>query len=252
MSNAISCGCGRLKNAPTARQGRKKTGTKREVIKKGLRSGKLVVVKEVPKPDHIVKTSARYVECKCDCGSSFITRIDNVKRGWVTSCGCTRSKPVTMYGFEPANNEHRKAIYRLWLRFRHIKENTFVTPKWSNYLAFSKWALEADHKPGLNLCRIVPGEGYTEENCYWASGDEYKRLVRSKVWDITSPDQITYKNVVNLFRFCKRWGLSDSSMYKVSTGKLLSYKGWTVTQVSEDAFEFEQDPEAPKHKEEYR
>ena len=53
----------------------------------GMRFGKLVVIKKVPRPESKKKTGA-YWRCKCDCGNEIDTYADHLNRGHTKSCGC--------------------------------------------------------------------------------------------------------------------------------------------------------------------
>lgn len=66
----------------------------------GQRFGKVVVLREVDrkiytreKDGKTIKHKARMVECRCDCGRIFVTRLSNfTKQVKVRSCGCGQNK----------------------------------------------------------------------------------------------------------------------------------------------------------------
>lgn len=53
----------------------------------GQRYGSLVVIKEVPMPDHLKGALARYWLCVCDCGNQATVRQGGLSAGKTKSCG---------------------------------------------------------------------------------------------------------------------------------------------------------------------
>ena len=64
----------------------------RQVVKRGQRYGKLIVIREVPKAG---AGGRRYraALCRCDCGNQVIPRISSLTSGDAQSCGCSRGQP---------------------------------------------------------------------------------------------------------------------------------------------------------------
>lgn len=57
----------------------------------GQRYGRLVAIKQAPKPDHI-KSRVAFWLFKCDCGNEVVLNGSNVRSGNTTSCGCLHSE----------------------------------------------------------------------------------------------------------------------------------------------------------------
>lgn len=55
----------------------------------GQRFGKLVVLCRVPRHEKYVSKDARW-RCRCDCGAEVVHSGNNLRRGGVTHCGCSR------------------------------------------------------------------------------------------------------------------------------------------------------------------
>lgn len=57
----------------------------------GQRFGRLVVLERAPAPEH-TKRNSPYWKCQCDCGNIHLAESSNLRRGYVCSCGCLKSK----------------------------------------------------------------------------------------------------------------------------------------------------------------
>lgn len=57
----------------------------------GERFGKLIVIKNVKRPQNLKNTEA-YWECQCDCGNIVIVSARSLRSGNTKSCGCLRSE----------------------------------------------------------------------------------------------------------------------------------------------------------------
>lgn len=101
------CDCGNFKNYDgySLRSGKVTTCSNCEIRRKkcseigknnlvdltGQHFGRLTVIKRIPTPDY-VKRETPYWECQCSCGNTCVAAGYNLRRGFVSSCGCLKSK----------------------------------------------------------------------------------------------------------------------------------------------------------------
>lgn len=62
----------------------------------GEKFGRLTVLRQVDKPEHIKKND-KYFLCRCECGREKIVNGYNLRRGLTTSCGCYAKEQVKKY-----------------------------------------------------------------------------------------------------------------------------------------------------------
>lgn len=72
-----SCGCAKIQPKPPCK------------VKIGERYGNLVVL-DIIAPSKESKQQSRIALCKCDCGNKAKVRVDRLRTGVTTSCGCMR------------------------------------------------------------------------------------------------------------------------------------------------------------------
>ena len=144
------------------------------------RFGRLVVIKE--RPD-LKKSNNRIVECLCDCGESKAIRLDYLKNGHTQSCGCLQ-KELTIarsikHGFrhlpeynvwsmikQRCYNEKRTDYSRYGGRRIAISDEWF-----NNFEAFYR-DMGVKPAPSYTIERKNNDEGYSKNNCYWATRKE--------------------------------------------------------------------------------
>lgn len=138
-------------------------------IVKGQRFGKLIILNEM---DVLILPSGqpnRVFNCLCDCGNKNIVRLVHLSAGKISSCGCLGSV---------RDNEYRTPIYSTYrAMINRTKENysqseyyfykgISVCEEWKNdFNSFKKWAIDNNHKKGLQLDRIDNDKGYSPNNC---------------------------------------------------------------------------------------
>lgn len=117
-----------------------------------------------------------YAVVQCSCGSEpRVTRVDGMKNGTVTSCGCVHRSRVTKHGL------WRSPLYNVW---RNMMRRCYDerTDRYSQYGGRGITVCDAWHDirnfvedmgptfaPGLEIDRIDNDLGYYPANCRWLS-----------------------------------------------------------------------------------
>lgn len=118
-----------------------------------------------------------FAECLCSCGNTVIVRVDHLKSGRTTSCGCFRksvsAKRLTKHG------ECGTAIYGVWSGMkqrcndpgcriypRYGGRGITVCQEWIDaFEVFRDWALANGYARGLEIDRIDNDGNYEPSNC---------------------------------------------------------------------------------------
>jgi len=152
----------------------------------GQTFGRLAVVARAErKPD-----GAIWWRCSCQCGREKDARGSDLKRGFVTSCGCWRREmPKT----RQTHGGSATRVYRIWQAMRDRTANPSasryayyggrgisVCEEWQDFTAFQDWALLNGYAPNLSIDRIDNDGNYEPANCRWATQQMQVRNRRSK------------------------------------------------------------------------
>ena len=158
----------------------------------GLKFGRLTVLKQVPKPEHL-KYKARYWLCECDCGNDRIVPRNNLIKNNTTSCGCLNKEIVSNMRKDSATHDMTKTrFYGIWrnMKYRCNNKNCRAYPnyggrgisvcdRWDKFENFYEDMYESYQKhlneygeKQTTLDRKNNNGNYESSNCRWATYEE--------------------------------------------------------------------------------
>ena len=118
--------------------------------------------------------SKRIALFQCVCGNNFIGRVNAVKVGHKTSCGCKKDG-------HPTHGLSKHPLYRKWsgmiTRIENPKDARFhryggrgivICEEWrNNFLSFYNWAISNGWQKGLTIDRKNNDGNYEPNNCHF-------------------------------------------------------------------------------------
>lgn len=173
--------------------------------------GKLTVLYKL----HNYHKKGTYWLCVCECGNLKEARRQDLKRGYIKSCGCSRIK----YHNE---TKPQSKLYRLWsgIKSRCYNKNCpsykdygargiAVCGEWLNdFQAFHDWSINNGYREGLQIDRINNDKSYSPNNCHFVTPKVNSNNKRNTVY-------ITFNNISKpLSEWCEILNLNYCTVYK--------------------------------------
>jgi len=149
----------------------------------GERFGRLTVIKRV---DNDKWGHHRWL-CLCNCGDKTVSLGNDLKRGYIKSCGCFNREIHTKHGY--TKNKNKTGFYQSWQAMIHRCTNP-NNKQWKDYdgrgitvckewMEFQNFLRDMGNRfYGCSLERRDNEKGYYPENCYWATRSQQQRNTR--------------------------------------------------------------------------
>ena len=149
------------------------------------------------------------------------------------SCGCAASDIISTHG--ATRNYEKHPLYVVWTgicaRCSNENHKSFhryggrgisVCDEWSDYTAFSVWALSHGWIKGLHVDRIKNNLPYSPDNCQILTNKENCRKNSKCIlsYDLVAEIKLTYiPRVVTYKMLAEKYGVSVSAISRVVTNK---------------------------------
>jgi hypothetical protein len=189
--------------------------------------GRLVVIKQVPKPEHLVG-KFRYWECICECLETTVVTTHGLVSGNSQSCGCARTKHGT------TKNGKQTREYRAWnsaiqrcvnpndKRYKDYGGRGIkVCDRWLH--SFENFLEDMGRCPEKHsLDRINNDDDYCPENCRWATSAQQARNHRRNIWIEFDNEKLVLKDMAKKIGISYQallWRLANWSFERALTQK---------------------------------
>lgn len=159
-----------------------------------------------------------YWKCECECGKIVTVQEQHLITGHTNSCGCfhkERAQEVkTIHGYSPRGEYN--STHAAWKDMKTRCHNSnrpgynnyggrgiTVCDRWKN--SFNNFLEDMGDRPkGKSLDRINNEEGYSPDNCRWATIKEQSRNTRQNIY-------LEYKDIKKVLKdWCDIFNISNS------------------------------------------
>ena len=136
--------------------------------------------------DHIQRSGRHKTQwlCRCSCGNEVVVQTFNLKSGNTKSCGCLNAENIKTQSVTHGDRHTR--LYRIWCGMksrcydtacpsyeRYGRRGIMMCDEWKeSYQTFKDWAVQRGYNDELSIDRVNNDEGYSPENCRWATQKE--------------------------------------------------------------------------------
>ncbi len=135
-----------------------------------------------------------YVSTRCICGTEKDIRVEHIKSGKITSCGCYRNEQNAVRSITHGLCE-KSLLYGVWLNMRNrcYRESAdsyknyggrgiTVCEEWrTDYKAFHEWCMSHGYEKGLQIDRENNDGNYEPNNCRWITPPENAQNTRKSL-----------------------------------------------------------------------
>lgn len=178
----------------------------------GRRFGDLTVIQKDQSSKHA--NSNRWI-VRCSCGKELSVLPSRIINGHTKSCGCKKGKSSLTHGCN--GDEFYPTWWAMMRRCYNKNAHNYVRyggrgievcKEWHDPAVFISWARSTiGHKTnGMTLDRIDNNQGYSPDNCRWASSVAQARNRRNNSLETINGETKT------ITEWCEQYGISSETV----------------------------------------